>query len=137
MAGLATKETNLKVSDYVDRIENESKKADCRVLLELVESCTGYPPKVWGDYFIIGFGNYAYTRKGGKEEFEWFKAGFAVRKAKITLYLTTDIEKEKELLDQLGKCKWGRGCLYINKLADIDLDVLKQLIIKNKDANWQ
>jgi hypothetical protein len=101
-----------------------------------MQEITGSEPKIWGDYNIIGFGKYSYKRKGGKEEFEWFHTGFAARKAKITLYLTMDISQEKELLDQLGKCKWGKGCLYINKLADIDVDILKKLIQKSAKAKW-
>lgn len=97
----------------------------------MMEEITGEPAKIWGDNFIIGFGKYTYTRKGGKEEFEWFRTGFAPRKTKLTVYLSFDIEKE-ELIQSLGKCKYGRGCLYINKLADVDLEVLKKLIEKSK-----
>ncbi len=136
MAGLATKETNKNVADFIESITNKSKQEDSKILLQLIEKSTGYPPKIWGDNFIIGFGKYTYTRKNGKEEFEWFNVGFAPRKTKITLYLTMDISQETKLLSQLGKCKWGKGCLYINKLADIDLAILEQLIKKSKDAQW-
>ena len=73
---------------------------------------------------MIGFGKYTYIRKQGKEEFGWFKLGLASRKTKLTLYLTCDIEEHKDLLDQLVKCKWGKGCFRINKLADVNIDVL-------------
>lgn len=136
MAGLATKETDKDVFQFIDTIENKSKKEDSLTLVNLMEEASGFPPKIWGDNFIIGFGKYRYTRKGGKEEFEWFHLGFAPRKTKLTVYLTFDISQEEELLKKLGKCKWGKGCLYINKLADIDLDILKQLIQKSKDAQW-
>lgn len=136
MAGLATKETNKSVDSFIESITNKSKQEDSKILLQLIEKTTGYPPKIWGENFIIGFGKYTYTRKNSKEEFEWFNVGFAPRKTKITLYLTMDISQETELLSQLGKCKWGKGCLYINKLADIDLTILKQLIKKSKDAQW-
>jgi hypothetical protein len=135
MSGLATKETNKSVTAYIDSIPNASKKEDSKVLSAMMEEITGYPPKIWGDHFIIGFGKYTYTRKHGKEEFEWFHVGFAPRKAKITLYLTYDIGQYEDLLKQLGKCTWGRGCLYINKLADINLDILKQLISKSKSTS--
>jgi len=136
MAGLATQETNKSVNDFIESIENESKKEDSKILLKMMTEVSGEKAKIWGDNFIIGFGKYKYKRKGGKEEFEWFNMGFSPRKAKITLHLTYDIEKESVLLEKLGKCKWGRGCLYINKLADVDLDILKQLIQKSKDAQW-
>lgn len=136
MAGLATKETNKSVEDFINSIVNTSKKEDAKKLLSIIEDITGVKPKIWGDNFIIGFGKYKYKRKGGKEEFEWFNVGFAPRKTKITLYLTFDISQHEKLLKELGKCKWGKGCLYINKLADINLDILKQLIAKSKDAKW-
>ncbi|WP_298759465.1 DUF1801 domain-containing protein [uncultured Psychroserpens sp.] len=136
MAGLATKETNKSVSLFIDNIESESKKEDAKELLSLMEVITGVKPKIWGDNFIIGFGNYKYKRKNGKEEFEWFNVGFAPRKTKLTIYLTLDINQHEDLLNKLGKCKWGKGCLYINKLKDVDLDILKQLITRSKDAKW-
>ncbi len=136
MAGLVTKETNKSVAEFIENIDNKSKKEDAKTLLNMMQEITGIEPKVWGDNFLIGFGKYTYTRKGGKEEFEWFNMGFAARKTKLTVYLTMDISQEKALLKELGKCKWGKGCLYINKLKDVDLDVLKQLISKSKNNKW-
>lgn len=140
MAGLATKETGRSVQNFIESLGNNSKQADSNVILKLMGEVTGYEPKVWGNEkvpdFLIGFGKYKYRRKGSKEEFEWFNVGFAPRKSKITVYLTIDINEEIELLGKLGKCKWGKGCLYINKLADINLDILKQLIEKSKSAKW-
>jgi len=136
MAGLKNQETNRSVSEFIESIEKESKRADSKVLLAMMQEITGYEPKVWGDNYFIGFGKYTYRRKGKKEEFEWFHVGFAPRKTKLTVYLTFDISQEQELLNQLGKCKWGKGCLYINKLADVNLEVLKKLIEKSKDAKW-
>ena len=136
MAGLATKETNRDAEAYINSLENNTKKEDSKVLMKMMQEVTGHPPKIWGDNFIIAFGKYTYKRKGGKEEFEWFHVGFAPRKSKMTIYLTFDISQEKELTDKLGKCKWGKGCLYVNKLADIDLEVLKQLVQKSKEAQW-
>ncbi|WP_070138490.1 DUF1801 domain-containing protein [Crocinitomix algicola] len=140
MAGLATKETGRSVQNFIESLGNNSKQADSNVILKLMGEVTGYEPKVWGNEkvpdFLIGFGKYKYRRKGSKEEFEWFNVGFAPRKSKITVYLTIDINEEIELLGKLGKCKWGKGCLYINKLSDINLDILKQLIEKSKSAKW-
>ena len=136
MAGLATKETNKSVADFIESIPSASKQEDSKILLSIMQDIAGEEPKVWGDNFIIGFGKYTYTRKGSKEELEWFHLGFAPRKTKLTVYLTFDISKEEALLKKLGKCTWGKGCLHINKLADVDLEVLKQLIKKSKDATW-
>ena len=137
MAGLLTKETNRSVQDFIKNLEDQSKQADCEAILKLMTEATGLEPKVWGNEkdpdFMIGFGKYTYQRKGSKEEFEWFKVGFAPRKANFTIHLTIDVSREKELLDQLGKCKWGKGCLYINKLADVNPDILKELIQKSKN----
>jgi len=136
MAGLVTQVTDKNVDEFIDSIEKPSKREDSKVLKKLMEEATGEPAKIWGDNFIIGFGNYRYRRKGKKEEYEWFNMGFAPRKTRLTLYLTMDISKEEELLSKLGKCKWGKGCLHINKLADVDLKVLKTLINKRKTGQW-
>ena len=136
MAGLVTKETDKSVDAFIESIGNASKIADSRILLELIKEVTGREPKVWGDNFIIGFGKYSYHRKGKKEALEWFHVGFAPRKSKLTVYLTFDINAQEELIGKLGKCKWGKGCLYINKLADVDLGILRQLIALSKDARW-
>ena len=115
MSGLATKETNKSVSRYIESIENKSKKQDAKTLVSTMQEITGHEPKIWGDYFIIGFGKYKYKRKEGKQEFEWFHVGFAPRKTKITIYLTLDITKEVELISEIGKCKFGKGvCTLIN-----------------------
>ena len=133
---LATVETNKSVKKFVDSIEDDSKREDTKKLVKIFTKITGHKAKLWGDNFMIGFGKYKYKRKGGKEEFEWFNAGFAPRKNNITIYLTCDISKEKKILDKLGKCKFGKGCLYINKLDDIDIKVLEKLIKKFKDSSW-
>lgn len=136
MAGLATQQTNKSVNKFIESVGSASKQEDSKKILTIMQEITGHQPKVWGDNFIIGFGKYKYKRKSGKEEYEWFNVGFAPRKTKLTLYLTFDLTEEKELLDKLGKCKYGKGCLHINKLADVDVEVLKQLITKSKDATW-
>ena len=135
MSGLATKPTKRSVANYIAAIESPSKQEDSNILVALMEELSGEPAVVWGNDkvpdFLIGFGEYNYRRKGGKEDFLWFKVGFAPRKSKITLYLTTDLKQQEGVLSRLGKCKHGAGCLYINKLADIDLEVLKELIVKS------
>mgnify|MGYP001817274294 CR=1 FL=1 len=121
MAGLATKETDRSVTAFIDNIENKSKRADSRKILAILEEVTGKEPKVWGNEkvtdFLIGFGRYTYRRKGSKEDLEWFHVGFAPRKTKLTLYLSFDINAEENLLNDLGKCSWGKGCLSRNPTA--------------------
>ena len=133
---LVNVETNKSVKEFVDRIEDVGKREDAKKLLKIMKEVTGKKPKVWGDFYFLGFGKYSYKRKGGKEEFEWFNVGFAPRKNNITIYVTFYLDKERALLDKLGKCKFGKGCLYIKRLDDIDLAVLKKLIRKSKDAEW-
>ncbi len=132
MAGLKTKESNKSVDEYLDAIENEAKREDSKVLAALIEKTTGEKPKIWGDS-MVGFGKYQYHRKGSKEELEWFQVGFAARKTRLTLYLSCDLSKYDDLISNLGKCKHGKGCLHINKLKDVDIDVLTQLIEKAKN----
>ncbi|MCH2235173.1 MAG: DUF1801 domain-containing protein [Crocinitomicaceae bacterium] len=136
MAGLATQETDKSVDKYIESVDNASKQADAKILVDLMEKVTGHPAKIWGDNFIIGFGKYKYKRKQGKEEYEWFNVGFAPRKTKITVYLTMDISQQEDLLPKLGKVKYGKGCLYINKLADVDLSILEKLIQRSAEAEW-
>jgi hypothetical protein len=133
---LANVETNKSVKQYVDSIEDDQKRKDTKELIKIISKITGKKAKVWGDNFFFGFGKYKYHRKGGKEEFEWFNVGFAPRKTNITIYMTCDVSKEKALLNKLGKHKVGKGCLYINKLADIDVEVLKKMIEKHKGDKW-
>lgn len=137
MGGLATQQTNKSVSKFIASIENENRRKDSETLIQIMETITGHPPKIWGDNFIIGFGKYTYKRKSGKQTYQWFNLGFAPRKTKLTLYLTCDLEKHKNLLEKLGKYKHGKGCLHINKLSDVNLDILKQLIEQNKTPNWK
>ena len=116
MAGLATQETNKPISGVLDAL-SDSQRKDCLTLITLMESITGFSPKIWGNYFIIGFGKYRYQRKNKKDVYEWFHVGFAPRRDKITIYLTLDLTKETETLKQLGTCSWGKGCLYIPSLS--------------------
>jgi hypothetical protein len=130
---LKTVETKKSVTAFVDSIKDEFKRKDSKTLISLIEKITNNKPKIWGT--IIGFGKYKYHRKNSKEELEWFNIGFAPRKANITLYLTCYLDKEP-LVKKLGKCKFGKGCLYIKNLEDIDLEIFKKLIVKYKDGKW-
>jgi hypothetical protein len=121
--------TNNSVSEFIDSIPEEDRKQDCRVLLEMMESTTEEKGVMWGDA-IVGFGLYHYVYATGREG-DMPKAGFSPRKQALTLYLSYDFERHGDLLKRLGKYKTGKICLYINRLADVDLDVLKELILRS------
>ena len=126
---LANRETNRSVPDFIEAIPNTKRKEDSKELLRIIREVTGKEPRIWG-VSIVGFGKYKYTRKNG-EEYEWFNVGFSPAKAHLTLYVMYDLGEEQELLAQLGPYKNGRGCLYIKRLEDVDISVLKKLIAKS------
>lgn len=126
---LVNAQTNQSVKTFIDAVENDQRRADCRTLLKLMKDLTGEPPKMWGKN-MIGFGKYSYQRKNG-DELEWFKTGFAPAKAHMSIYLMYDLDNEPELRDQLGPHKKGKGCLYIKRLDDIDMNMLKKIIAKS------
>jgi len=126
MAELKTQPTQDSVVDYLNNVENEKKRADSFAILELMAEVTGAEPKMWGDS-IIGFGVYRYKYKSGRQG-EWFLTGFAPRKQNLTLYIMSGFSAYDQLLGELGKHKTGKSCLYINKLEDIDMDVLRNLV---------
>ena len=129
MKKLVNSETNKDVNEFIDQVANKKRKADSLQLLEIMKKITKKEPKIWGRS-IIGFGKYSYQRKNG-DEFEWFNVGFSPAKAHLSVYLMFDIAQEKELLDQLGDHKPGKGCLYIKSLEKVNLDILKKLITKS------
>lgn len=124
MGELKTKETENSVTEFIEAIEGEQKKRDAYQLVKLFKAATGYEPKMWGPS-MIGFGRYHYRYTSGHEGNAPL-ASFSPRKSKISLYL--DTEKE-ELLDKFGKHTKGKACVYINKVADIDVAVLKELVM--------
>ena len=127
MAELKTKQNNSSVDDFINAVESEQKRNDAFEILEMMKHITKEKPKMWGSS-IIGFGDVRYKYASGREG-DWFKVGFSPRKANVSLYLMgCDISKADSILGRLGKYKTGKGCLYINKLADIDKEVLKELI---------
>lgn len=126
MAELKTKKTKASVEKYLNSVKNENKRQDSYTILKLMKQITKAEPKMWGTS-IIGFGSYHYKYASGREG-DWFVTGFSPRKQNLTLYIMAGISKYPELLKKLGKHKTGKGCLYINKLEDIDIRVLKELI---------
>ena len=130
---LANTETDRDVGEFIEAIANKKRKADAKVLLEIIKEVTGLEPKIWG-VSIVGFGKYTYKRKNG-DEFEWFHVGFSPGKAHLTIYVMYDINEEQELLNALGNHRAGKGCLYIKKLEEVNVDVLKKII--GKSNRWE
>ncbi len=126
MAELKTKPTKHSVNDFIDAIEDEQLRKDCRTVSRIMKRVTKANPKLWGPG-IVGFGSYHYKYASGREA-DWFLAGFAPRKQNLTLYIMSGFQKYNTLLKKLGKHKIGKSCLYIKRLDDVDMDVLTQLI---------
>jgi len=106
-------------------IPDEQKRQDCFTILELMHQITGHKPQMWGSN-IIGFGHYRYRYASGRTG-EWFLTGFAPRKQNITLYIMAGFDRYDELLQRLGTYRTGKSCLYIKRLADVDLPTLREL----------
>jgi hypothetical protein len=136
MAELKTKQTDESVKKFLDSVKDEKKRNDCFEIIKIMKAATCLEPKMWGTS-IIGFGKYHYKYESGREG-EMCLVGFSPRKQNITLYLMVALSNPEKLLKSLGKYKVSGGCLYINKLDDVDTGILKQLIsecakaIKNK-----
>ncbi|MDB5036117.1 MAG: hypothetical protein JWQ98_3358 [Chlorobi bacterium] len=126
MAELKTKETDESVDAFLDGVADEKKRDDSRVILDLMKGATGMEPRMWGSS-MIGFGQYHYVYESGREG-DWFITGFSPRKANLTIYITGGLCNYEELLKKLGKHRQGKGCLYINRIEDIDLAVFRELI---------
>jgi hypothetical protein len=124
---IKTKPTVVNVVDFVNRIEDEIKRKDCFVLIEMMRKATGEEPVLWGNS-IIGFGNKRIESEKTGRQVDWFKIGFSPRKANLSVYIGAGSEKHTEALKILGKHKVSGGCLYINKLDDIDLNILLGMV---------
>jgi hypothetical protein len=123
---LKTKETDHSVIEFIESVDHPKKREDAYKLLDLFSQTTGFEAKMWGPS-IIGFGSYHYKYESGHEG-DAPLVGFSPRKAKISLYFATGDTKREELLKNLGKHTSGKACVYINKVADINEEVLKELI---------
>jgi len=129
MAELKTKPTKDSVNAFLGRITDEKRKKDCKVILNLMADVTETKPQMWGSA-IIGFGRYRYKYESGRE-IEWMLIGFSPRKNDLTLYITGGVEQFPKIMEKLGKYKTGKSCLYIKKLEDVDLKVLRELVAKS------
>jgi hypothetical protein len=127
MAELTTQVTKASIEKFLDGIKDEKKRQDCYQLLKIMKKATRAEPKMWGTS-IVGFGDYHYVYASGREG-DWFLTGFSPRAQNLTLYMMGGFDGE--ILKKLGKYKTGKGCLYINKLEDVDTKVLNELITKS------
>ncbi|WAC39916.1 DUF1801 domain-containing protein [Pedobacter sp. SL55] len=128
MSTIKTKQTEDSVIDFINSFaDTEQKRKDSFELLKIMSDFTGYEPKMWGPS-IIGFGCYHYKSDRSKQEGDWPLVGFSPRKAAISLYIYVGTKTQESILKDLGKFKMGKACIYIKKLGDIDIDVLKQMM---------
>jgi hypothetical protein len=127
MAEIKTKATKESVTKFLKTIEPKEKQADSLTLLKLFQKVTGEKGTMWGPA-IIGFGKYHYKSDKSSQEGDWFHVGFSPRKQNLTLYILAWKMDDPKLLAKLGKYKRGGGCLYINRLSDVDIKILEKLI---------
>jgi hypothetical protein len=127
LAEIKTKPTTVTVESFIDSLPDEQKRKDSYVILKLMEKAIQEKPKMWGAS-MIGFGDLRYKSPATGREVDWFKIGFSPRKANLSLHLCLDIQRYADALSKLGKHKTGVGCLYINKLEDVDIKVLEEMI---------
>ena len=127
VADIKTKPTPDSVEAFIESLSEEQKRNDSKTILQLMEKAMKQPPQMWGGT-MIGFGNVRYKSPATGREVDWFRIGFAPRKANFSLHLVLDIKQYAETLNKLGKYKTGVGCLYINKLSDVNLNVLEEII---------
>jgi hypothetical protein len=123
---LKTKPTDASVRDFLDKVPEPERRADCLAIAKIMEEITGEKPKMWGPS-IVGFGAYHYKYASGREG-DWPITGFSPRKKDLTLYMMMGFEKHADLMRQLGKHSVGKSCLYIKRLSDVDVPTLKKLI---------
>ena len=126
MSQLKTTRNEADVNAFLDAVENPRRRADAMQVLDLMEGVTGEPPKMWGTS-IVGFGSYHYRYASGREG-DWPVVGFSPRKQNLVIYIMPGFSDYGELLGGLGKFRTGKSCLYINKLDDVDLALLKELV---------
>lgn len=134
MGELKTKPNDASVLEFIDTVEDPLQKEDSLTLLGLFEEVTKHPAKMWGTA-IIGFDQYHYKSERSTQEGDWPRIAFSPRKGKLTLYLMPGLERYASMLDELGPHKTSKGCLYITRLKNVDMAILKQVLEASyKDA---
>lgn len=123
-----TKPTDVPVEEFIESIDHKVRKEDAWTLYNMLNEVTGLKAKMWGPS-IIGYGTYHYKYDSGREG-DMIKIGFSPRKASLSLYIMSGFPEYEDLLSRLGKYKLGKSCLYINKLTDVDLDILKEIMVR-------
>lgn len=129
MSELKTKPTSNSVNKFVANVSDEQRRKDCKLVMKLMGHATNAKPEMWGTS-IVGFGRRRLKYASGRE-LDWMVIGFSPRKTDLTLYLPGGPDLFPKLMNKLGKYKTGKGCLYIKKLDDVDVDVLRELIDKS------
>ena|SRR5687768_13106937 len=127
-----TTETTASVTGFIDAVADETKRDDSRHLIKIMQELTGHDAKMWGSS-IVGFGTYHYKYESGREG-DAPLVGFSPRKAEISIYLNTEFPDKEKLLQLFGKHRAGVGCIYVKKLQDIDIAVLKEMIAASVDS---
>jgi hypothetical protein len=131
VADLKTTPNEQDVRAFLEGIEDDKKRQDCFTLVQVMQEVIGEPPRMWGDS-MVGFGSYHYQYASGREG-DWFLTGFSPRKRNLTLYIMAGFDQYETLMNQLGKYKTGKSCLYIKTLEDVDLETLKELVRQSAD----
>ena len=126
MSDPKTRPSDASVEAFIEAVDHPRRREDARILLKLMRRVTGEEPVMWGPS-IVGFGRYRYRYASGQEG-EWPIAGFSPRKQNLSIYILPGFGDYDDLLSRLGKHKTGKSCLYVNKLADVDMDVLESLV---------
>ncbi|MFO7632659.1 MAG: DUF1801 domain-containing protein [Caldilinea sp.] len=126
MAELKTKENDQSVDAFLATVEDPRKREDCHTLINIMQAAAGEEPRMWGDA-IVGFGRYRYKYATGRTG-EWLLVGFSPRKQNLTLYIMAGFDQYDDLLAKLGKHTTGKSCLYVKRLSDLDMAVLKMLV---------
>lgn len=132
MSTIKTLVNDASVEDFINSVDGDVKKADAFKILEMYKVITNETPKLWGSS-MIGFGQYHYQSERSSQEGDWPLGAFSPRKQSLTLYIMPGFNDYSDLLSQLGKHKVSKGCLYINKLSDVDEGVLRQLVKRSYD----
>ncbi len=128
MAEIKTKQHDGDVFEFINTFANtDQKREDSYELVKIMQDLTGEPPKMWGPS-MIGFGSYHYKSERSRQEGDWLLIGFSPRKAAISLYIYSGTPEQERLLENLGKYTMGKGCIYVKKLSDIDIEVLKNIM---------
>lgn len=129
LAIIKTQQNEGSVNEFIDSLPDEQKREDSYVVLKMMEKAMKQKAKMWGTS-MIGFSNLRYKSPATGREVDWFKIGFSPRKANLSLHLI-DLKRHESALQKLGKHKVGSGCVYINKLADVDVKVLEKMIVES------